>query len=194
MTYEAIIMLYILLQTTNTNWTWIDEYANTFTFWGLVVSILGIVLAIFFFFFPRKPSKQSNIADANMQQDILKKQNQALALEEQKMREEVKPLLYVGSNVQNRSDHWIKLTIGNNNRKGIARIIGLNRISEGWSLKKLPVNDITFTDSQIVVLEYSVGMNPDEFEIDLEIEDLYHNKYKARIIPAMSTISLSDYE
>lgn len=187
-------MLNLLLEAANASESWIDKNANTLTFWGVIIGILGIIATTIVYFLQKKASEKQVEEKSDEQKTIVEKQIQVLALEEQKMREEVKPQLAIEMNVQDRNAHWIKLTIGNNNRKGIARVIGLNRISEGWILKNLPVNDITFTDSQVIILEYSVGKNPDEFEIVLEIEDLYQNKYKARIIPAMSTISLSDYE
>lgn len=187
-------MVNLLLEATNASETWIDKNANNLTFWGVIIGILGIIVAIIIYYLQNKASEKQVEEKSDEQKAMVEKQIQVFALEEQKMREEVKPQLAIEMNIQDRTARLVQLNISNSNRKGMARIIALNKISEGWILKKMPVKDITFTDPQILYLEYSVDKNPDEFEIVLEIEDLYHNKYKARIIPAMSTISLSDYE
>ncbi len=187
-------MVNLLLEAANASESWIDKNANTLTFWGVIIGILGIIATIIVYFLQKNASEKQVEEKSDEQKATVKKQIQVLAMEEQKMREEVKPQLAIEMNIQDRTARLVQLKISNSNRKGMARIIALNKISEGWILKKMPVKDITFIAPQILYLEYSVGKNPDEFEIVLEIEDLYQNKYKARIIPAMSTISLSDYE
>ena len=187
-------MVNLLLEAANVSESWIDKNANTLTFWGVIIGILGIIATIIVYFLQKNASEKQVEEKSDEQKATVEKQIQVLAMEEQKMREEVKPQLAIEMNIQDRTARLVQLKISNSNRKGMARIIALNKISDGWILKKMPVKDITFTAPQILYLEYSVGKNPDEFEIVLEIEDLYQNKYKARIIPAMSTISLSDYE
>lgn len=59
------IMLNNLLQTANANQSWIDKYANLNTFIGLVVGVVGLILAVYFY------KKQNNGANKKSDNDIL---------------------------------------------------------------------------------------------------------------------------
>lgn len=183
-------MINLLLEATIDSQTWIDKNANTLTLWGLIVGIIGIIVAIFIYYLQKNAFEKQVEDKSNEQKTIVENQVQVLALEEEKMREEVKPSLYVQEIIQDRNAQWVKVIVGNTNRKSIARIISMKRISDGWILKKKPSNDITFSDSQDFILEYSVGKNPDIFELWVDIEDLYKNRYRAWIRSSFSTIKL----
>ncbi len=58
-------MISILLQAANANHSWIDRYANLNTFIGLVVGIVGLILAIYFYI------KQKNSTNKKTDIDVL---------------------------------------------------------------------------------------------------------------------------
>lgn len=60
-----MVMISILLQAANANHSWIDRYANLNTFIGLVVGIVGLILAIYFYI------KQKNSTNKKTDIDVL---------------------------------------------------------------------------------------------------------------------------
>jgi len=157
--------------------SWIDNNANWITFWSLVVGIIALILAIYFYKKQQASAQKKEGADAESQREVVELQTKALALEEKKMRNEVKPVLYIEGVLTNQIDRVVKVSFGNNNPKGHLHFLSLRSLTQGWQMVTKNIPDMQSTSVITVVLTYNNGRNSENFDIEFNVEDLYHNQY-----------------
>lgn len=163
------------------NECWIDKYANWYTFGGFILAIVGIVLTVYFYKKQQTSAKKKKEADAESQREVVELQTKALALEEEKMKNEVKPVLYIEGVLTNQIDRVVKVTFGNNNPKAHLHFVSLRSLTEGWQMVTKNILDMQSTSVMTVSLTYTAGKNCENFDIEFDVEDLYHNKYILQI-------------
>lgn len=163
------------------NECWIDKYANWNTFFGLVVGVVALIITIYSVRHALKKEKQKEEADASVHREVIELQNKALALEEEKMKNEVKPILYIEGVLTNQLERVVKVTFGNSNPKGYLHFVKLVSITDGWQLATRQLPDLQSTSDITLSLTYNAGKNCENFDLEFETEDLYHNKYTLEI-------------
>ena len=167
----------MLLTAIQDNVCWIDKYANWYTFGGFVLAIVSIALAVYFYKKQQASAKKKEEADAESQREVVELQTKALALEEEKMRNEVKPVLYIEGVLTNQIDRVVKVSFGNNNPKGHLHFLSLRSLTQGWQMVTKNIPDMQSISVITVVLTYNEGRNSENFDIEYDVEDLYHNQY-----------------
>ena len=160
---------------------WIDKYANWYTFGGFVLAIVSIVLAVYLHKKQQTSAQKKEEADAESQRKAVELQNKALALEEEKMKNDVKPNLYIEGVLTNQIDRVVKVTFGNNNPKGYLRFLCLRSLTDGWQMVTKDIPDMQSISVLTIVLTYNARKNSENFDIEYDVEDLYHNKYILKI-------------
>ena len=93
-------------------------------------------------------------------------QTKALALEEEKMKNEVKPILYIEGAQTNQQDRLVKVTFGNSNPKAYLHFISLRSLTEGWQIVTKDIPDIQSTSVITISLAYIAGKNSEIFVIE----------------------------
>lgn len=161
--------------------SWIDKYANWYTFGGFVLAIVSIALAVYLYKKQQADAKRKEKADAESQREAVALQTKVLALEEEKMKNEVKPVLYIDGVLTNQIDRVVKVTFGNSNPKAHLHFVGLRSLTEGWQMVTRNISDMQSTSVETVTLTYNAGRNCENFDIEFDVEDLYHNQYILKI-------------
>lgn len=170
-----------LLTAIQNNECWIDKYANWHTFLSLVVGIVALILCIYFYKKQQVSAKKKEEADAVSQRKAVELQNKALALEEEKMKNDVKPNLYIEGVLTNQIDRMVKVTFGNSNPKGYLHFISMRSLTDGWQMVTRDIPDMQSISVMTIVLTYDARKNSESFDIEYDVEDLYHNKYILKI-------------
>lgn len=166
-----------LLTAIQDNECWIDKYANWYTFGGFVLAIVSIVLAVYLYKKQQTSAKKKEEADAESLREAVELQNKALALEEEKMKNDVMPNLYIEGVLTNQLDRVVKITLGNNNPKGYLRFSRLRSLTDGWQIVSRDIPDMQSISVLTIMLTYDARKNSEIFDIEYDVEDLYHNKY-----------------
>ena len=148
------------------NECWIDKYANWHTFLSLVVGIVALILCIYFYKKQQASARKKEEADAESQREVVELQTKALALEEEKMKNEVKPILYIEGAQTNQQDRLVKVTFGNSNPKAYLHFISLRSLTEGWQIVTKDIPDIQSTSVITISLAYIAGKNSEIFVIE----------------------------
>ena len=160
---------------------WVDKYANWNTFFGFVIGVIALILTIYFYKKQKEFAKQKEEVDASLQRETLELQNKALALEKEKLKNEVKPLLYIDGIYTNKQERIVNLTYGNSNPKGYLHIMNLKSITDGWQLITKHISDLSYNSIEEISLKYDSDKNCEIFDLSFDAEDLYHNKYTLQI-------------